>query len=340
MSTRFISFAEIIADRDADVRITHDNMIYAVDLVMVMTGKNRDDAGKAIRNISDETFQSVKFTDRRLPGKGNAHTKLVSFKDALELVMVLPGRIAKETRTKFAGIIQRYMAGDESLVREVEANAQSDAPIQQMARASLAAEAAQAMAVDPAPDAQALSRKRRIEELEIEKMELAITISRREAELQHTISRREAELQHTISRREAELDYATKITSTYRELCQDTVMDTRARLMFKDYYLNLVIPHTQQQAIAAADGSSQPTQPLPPPSRPISLSQVAVQMGLKIPTNDLISLGGTLRKRYEALHGKAPSKHEQLCDGRMTKVNSYFEADRPLVEEVLRTWNV
>ena len=318
MSTRSISFAEIIADRDADVRITHDNMIYAVDLVMVMTGLARDQAGLALRRLSEETFPSIKMIDRKLPGKGNAHTKLVSFKNALELVMVLPGKTAKETRTQFANIIQRYMAGDESLVREVEANAQSNAPIQQMARASLAAEAAQAMAVDPAPDAQALSRKRRIEELEIEKMELAIT----------------------ISRREAELDYATKITSTYRDLCQDTVMDTRARLMFKDYYLNLVIPHTQQPAIAAADGSSQPTQPLPPPSRPISLSQVAVQMGLKIPTNDLISLGGTLRKRYEALHGKAPSKHEQLCDGRMTKVNSYFEADRPLVEEVLRTWNV
>ena len=269
------------------------------------------------------------MSEKNTGGSGNSRTKLVSFKHALELVMVLPGRIAKETRTKFAGIIQRYMAGDESLVREVQSNAQSDAPIQQMARASLAAEAAPAMAVEPVQDAQALSRKRRIEELEIEKMELAITISRRESELQYN-----------ISRREAELDYATKITSTYRDLCQDTVMDTRARLMFKDYYLNLVIPHTQQPAIAAADGSSQPTQPLPPPSRPISLSQVAVQMGLKIPTNDLISLGGTLRKRYEALHGKAPSKHEQLCDGRMTKVNSYFEADRSLVEEVLRTWNV
>ena len=416
-----------------------------------MTGLSRDDAGRTLRRLSEEIFSSDKMSEKNTGGSGNSRTKLVSFKHALELVMVLPGRIAKETRTKFAGIIQRYMAGDESLVREVQANAQSDAPIQQMtptipfddivpgasvrlavidgvqflsvrdvimhicdlssiranekwrllpdevknevaeffgnfkfpgkgnkpepvitfkgvlklvmlisgqkaalyrsamvnilqryyagdgslleevqanaqsdapiqqmARASLAAEAAQAMAVDPAPDAQALSRKRRIEELEIEKMQLDIT----------------------ISRREAELDYATKITSTYRDLCQDTVMDTRARLMFKDYYLNLVIPHTQQPAIAAADGSSQPTQPLPPPSRPISLSQVAVQMGLKIPTNDLISLGGTLRKRYEALHGKPPSKHEQLCDGRMTKVNSYFEADRPLVEEVLRTWNV
>lgn len=46
MSTRSISFAEIVADRAADVRITPDNMIYAVDLVMVMTGKDRNYAGQ------------------------------------------------------------------------------------------------------------------------------------------------------------------------------------------------------------------------------------------------------------------------------------------------------
>jgi hypothetical protein len=30
--------------------------------------------------------------------------------------MVLPGKIAKETRTQLADIIRRYMAGDETLV--------------------------------------------------------------------------------------------------------------------------------------------------------------------------------------------------------------------------------
>lgn len=283
---------------------------------MVMTGKNRDDSGKALRNISDETFQSVKFTERKLPGKGNAHTKLINFKDALELVMVLPGKIAKETRTQFANIIQRYMAGDEALVNEVRTNAQSDAPIQQMARASLAAEAAAPAAVEPVQDVQALARKRKLEELEIEQLQLDISIKRREAEFEH----------------------ASKIASTYRELCQDTVMDNRARLMFKDYFLNMIMSPQQQQPAMITDGGSQQASSPQAPSKPISLSQVAVQMGLKISTPDLISVGGKLRKRYEERHGHPPSKHDQLCDGRMTKVNSYSEADRPLVEEVLREW--
>ena len=40
------SFAEIVRDRDAAVRITDDGYFYAVDLSMVMTGKDRDHAGQ------------------------------------------------------------------------------------------------------------------------------------------------------------------------------------------------------------------------------------------------------------------------------------------------------
>jgi hypothetical protein len=66
-----ISFAELIKDRHADVRVTSDGFLYAVDLAMVMTCKNRDDAGKAIRNISEETFSSANFIERNTGGSGN-----------------------------------------------------------------------------------------------------------------------------------------------------------------------------------------------------------------------------------------------------------------------------
>ena len=126
---------------------------------MVTTGKNRDDAGKAIRNISEETFSAAKFTERNTGGSGNFKTKLISFADAIQLVMVLPGKIAKETRTQFADIIRRYMGGDASMHEEIEANANSTSPIAQMARASL-----QAQPVDE----QSLRLKRKREELEIQ----------------------------------------------------------------------------------------------------------------------------------------------------------------------------
>ena len=132
-----ISFADVVEGRNAFVRVTADKMIYAVDLVMVVTGLSRDDSGKTLRRLSDEIFPSDKFSERTLPGKGNAHTKLVSLQNAIELIMVLPGKLAKEFRVQSANIIRRYMAGDQSLVAEMEANAQAVSPIAQMARETL-----------------------------------------------------------------------------------------------------------------------------------------------------------------------------------------------------------
>lgn len=132
-----ISFAEVVKGKNSSVRVTQDGLLYAVDLAMAVTGKNRDDAGWVLRHLPEETFPSVKITDRKMPGKGNAHTKLLTFQDAVELVMVLPGKIAKETRTQFANIIKRYLAGDQGLIQDIQANAASDAPLNQAARASV-----------------------------------------------------------------------------------------------------------------------------------------------------------------------------------------------------------
>jgi hypothetical protein len=107
-------------------------------------------------------------------------------------------------------------------------------------------------------------------------------------------------------------------------------MDERARLIFKDLFLNMAM---LEQPAGATGGQALITNG---GSKPISLSLVAGEMGLRIPSNDLISIGVELKKRYVALHGKDPSKHDQLCNGRVTKVNSYMESDRPLVEEILR----
>lgn len=299
------SFAEIVQGRDASVRVTDDNMLYAVDLVMAMTGKDRNNAGRDLRDLSDEIFQSTKFVDRQTSTRGGHKTKLVSFSNAIELIMVLPGKVAKETRAKFADIIKRYLAGDKSLITEVEANAQSTAPIAQMARASLVSDEV------PVLNEVTLPHKRRLEELEIAKLEVEI----------------KAKQQETRAR---QVDHVIKCSDCYQEMCKDTVMDERARLVFKDLFLNMAMLQGGPSMITNGD---------PLPSKPISLSLVAGEMGLKLPTNELISLGVELKRRYLAAHGKAPSKHDQLCDGRVTKVNSYSESDRPLVEDVLR-WHM
>jgi hypothetical protein len=82
---RVFSFAEIVNGRDSTVPITDDNLIHAVPFVMVMTGKDRNNAGRDLRDLKEEIFHSTIFVERQLSTHGWPKTKLV---------------MAKETRTK------------------------------------------------------------------------------------------------------------------------------------------------------------------------------------------------------------------------------------------------
>ena len=50
--------------------VTVDCLLYAVDIVMVMTGSSRDDAGEILRCLLDEIFLSTKFVDRQFSDHG------------------------------------------------------------------------------------------------------------------------------------------------------------------------------------------------------------------------------------------------------------------------------
>jgi hypothetical protein len=57
-----ISFAEIVKGRDANVRVTRDRLLYAVDLAMVGTGKSRNYAGQVI--LIHEKIMNWKVSSR------------------------------------------------------------------------------------------------------------------------------------------------------------------------------------------------------------------------------------------------------------------------------------
>jgi hypothetical protein len=190
--------------------------------------------------------------------------------------------------------------------------------------------------------------KRKREELELANFELEIEakrIANRAAETEIELKKRAFEAEIEFKRRATEVEIESKrvanhaekhqslvrVNASYRETCRDTDMDERARLIFKDNYLNMAMLHGQA---AITNGET-----IENPNQPVSLSMIAAEMGLKIPNNDLISIGVELKKRYVAKHGREPSKHDQLCSGRMTKVNSYTESDRALIQEVLRWYD-
>jgi len=117
-----ISFEEIVQGRDSIVRVTDDSLLYAVDLAMVVTGKTAKEACRNLRGIPEHAFSKTKYVKRMISTRGGYATKLVSFKHAIELVMVLNGEVARIIRLSFVKIIQRYMQGDESMHDELHLN--------------------------------------------------------------------------------------------------------------------------------------------------------------------------------------------------------------------------
>ena len=234
--------------------------------------------------------------------------------------MMVGGENAKKYRAAMVSILTRYYAGDGSLTEEIEANAKSAAPIPQMARASLAAEAGEA----PAQDELTLTHKRKLQELEISRLEQAI--ARQKVETDLDITRRQIEdarmkEELEILKRDSMREHIVKCTASYRELCgEDEVIDERACLILKDNFLNMVMV---QGAITNGEDH-----------KPISISLIANEKKMKIPSADFQSIGIELRKRYLEKHGKTPGKHDELVNGKMLQVNSYTNSDRPLFDEV------
>ncbi len=253
--------------------------------------------------MSEDVFPSSKIIERNTGGSGNSRTKLVSLRNAIQLVMVLPGKVAKETRAQFAGIIERYIAGDRSLHAEIEANAGSSNGIARLARESLGIQE------NTGEDPVTIGMKRRREELELLKLA---------EEIKGMTQDRLVKLEENLKR------------------IGDQNLEERARLMLKDSYMNLLL--NEQHPAITNNSLLQHQGLLSSPNKPISIAGVANELGYRPNSADSKRIGIDLKKRYVARHDKPPPKHEQLCDGRVTAVNSYMEADRELVEAALHAY--
>ena len=116
-----LSFEQIVKGSNSSVKITPDQMIYAVDLVMVITGQDRNNSAKVLRRVSEKkSFPESKLIKRKISTpSGEYDTTFVTFPDAIELVMVLPGKIAQEFRSRFVKIICQYMSNDPVLKDQI-----------------------------------------------------------------------------------------------------------------------------------------------------------------------------------------------------------------------------
>ena len=140
MAEQLIAFNELASG--ASVRFTLvDGVQYLSvrDLIMVICDQNNDRAGKTWRNISESLKDEVRqlLTNFKFKGRGQQDQPVIQFQGALKLLMWLPGEKAKSFRSQAAEILTRYFAGDKTLLQGVWENAQSGAPVNQAARASM-----------------------------------------------------------------------------------------------------------------------------------------------------------------------------------------------------------
>ena len=90
-------------------------MLSAVDLVKLITDKNCTHSNELLRNLKPAKFNRDNYFVLN-------RTRYVRLEHVIELIMVLPGKMAKIARKQFADIIVRYLDGDRSMCSEIEAN--------------------------------------------------------------------------------------------------------------------------------------------------------------------------------------------------------------------------
>jgi hypothetical protein len=117
------------------------------DLGNLACGKDRDSTygktnfyrltkeGSAFKKEVDTLCIYLKF-----PGSGQRETPCATIRGLQRYLMMLGGKVAAEFRDIIEGTFTRVMAGDQSLIEVINANAVSQAPVQQAFRVALAQE--------------------------------------------------------------------------------------------------------------------------------------------------------------------------------------------------------
>ena len=167
-----IPFDEIVPGATVRLVVMKGTQYLSIrDLIMYLCDKDNKQAAQIWERLSPDTKQEVSSFCRnfQFPGRGQSEQPVITFPGALKLIMFLPGEAAKQHRASMVTILQKYFAGDPSLLKEVEANAASGSVISQLARASLAAGGP--AVVDDGEDRK---RKRELEDTQLHDMKVGI----------------------------------------------------------------------------------------------------------------------------------------------------------------------
>lgn len=121
MSFEYLLFTGIVTDTDIPVRVTHDKLIHAIDLVHRYIGKPYNECCIAIRKHNDEHSPTDDFFVMRQLGPGRP-SRMISFANAITFVKNLPVRTSPFTRDQIVAVLEELAGGNMAhLTPEVEA---------------------------------------------------------------------------------------------------------------------------------------------------------------------------------------------------------------------------
>ena len=102
------------------LRITPNKELALIDVAMIFTGLDNNQAGKAVRRLLEQ-FPDVQsnMMNFKFPGKGQKEVTVAPLAKALEFAFLLPGRTAARVRKDAAELLVRYIGGDLSTVDEI-----------------------------------------------------------------------------------------------------------------------------------------------------------------------------------------------------------------------------
>jgi hypothetical protein len=110
-------------------RLTDENSVYRDEIKFTMVYLKLQNVG-----LSDDKKRRFR------------KTPVMTLQGLQHLLVILGNKVSAEFRQIVLGVFTRYMAGDRSMLQEVEANAVSDAPIHQAYRQALTQEPVTTMA--------------------------------------------------------------------------------------------------------------------------------------------------------------------------------------------------
>jgi hypothetical protein len=271
--------------------------------------------GSEYKNEVDTLCVYLKFS-----GTGQRETPCMTIRGLQRLLMILGGKVAADFREIVEGTFTRVMAGDQSLIEVINANAASQAPVQQAFRAALEQEP-----VEPALDEFCLGQKREREELDMIERRHRLERDRHELERdRHELERDRHEMM--ASMRDKVLEHTGKAVILIQSF---TVLDERTKLQFGDHIKNAILsPGQSRRGIDNGEPSNE--------TESLSVSILANEMGYNCSDKEIQSIGRIMANKYRSKYDKEPPKHKQYVKGNYVPVNSYMVRDRAMMEESVR----